>query len=93
VAALVDAAEAEPRIRTAGKRARELAAGYDWDDVATGYEKLAQSLARRDFPSRRPSGHRMHPTAPVTLRIPEPRPEPAIEVADSSVIRFPGAQQ
>ncbi|MGY2130543.1 DUF1972 domain-containing protein [Blastococcus sp. SYSU DS0617] len=94
VAALVDAAEAEPRrIRTAGKRARELAAGYDWDHVATGYEKLAQALARRDFPSRRPSGHRMHPATPVALRIPEPRPEPAVEITDSSIIRFPGAQQ
>ncbi|SDF27129.1 Glycosyltransferase involved in cell wall bisynthesis [Blastococcus aurantiacus] len=94
VAALVEAAEAEPRrIRSAGRRARELAANYDWDAVATGYEKLAQALARRDFPTRRPSGRRMHPTAPAPLRIPEPRPRPVAEAADASVIRFPGAQQ
>ena len=42
VAALVDDAEAEPRrIRAAGKRAREWPRGYDWDDVAAGYEELA----------------------------------------------------
>ncbi|SOC47171.1 Glycosyltransferase involved in cell wall bisynthesis [Blastococcus aggregatus] len=60
VARLVDAAEAEPRrIRSAGRRARQLAAKYDWDTVATGYEKLALDLARREFPDRRPSGRRL----------------------------------
>ena len=63
------------------------------DDLEAKTEQLAKSLARRDFPSRRPSGRRLHPTAPATLRIPEPRPEPAIEATDSAVIRFPGAQQ
>jgi glycosyltransferase involved in cell wall biosynthesis len=93
VAALVDAAEAEPRrVRTAGRRARELAAGYDWDDVASGYERLALALARRDFPVRRPNGRRMQPAPPAALRIPQPRTEP-VDVDDPSVIRFRGAQQ
>jgi glycosyltransferase involved in cell wall biosynthesis len=59
VAALLDAAEADPRrIRAAGRRARELARGYDWDDVAAGYEKLAAALLARRLPQRRPSGRR-----------------------------------
>jgi glycosyltransferase involved in cell wall biosynthesis len=94
VAALVDAAEAEPRrIRAAGRRARELAATYDWDAVAAGYEKLALGLARRTFPTRRPSGRRMQPTSPAPLRIPEPRREPVDADDDATVISFPGAQQ
>lgn len=40
------------------RRARERAAGYDWDQVTTGYEELARRLAGRGFPTRRPSGHR-----------------------------------
>ena len=33
-----------------GRRARELAGRYDWDDVAAGYEELAPRLAARQFP-------------------------------------------
>jgi glycosyltransferase involved in cell wall biosynthesis len=59
VAALVEATEADPdAVQLAGRRGRELAKGYDWDDVATGYEDLARRLASRQFPARRPSGHR-----------------------------------
>ncbi|MGY1751797.1 DUF1972 domain-containing protein [Blastococcus sp. SYSU D01042] len=59
LAALVDAAEAEPRrVRAAGRRARELAGSYDWDAVAHGYEELARVLAGRGFPRHRPSGRR-----------------------------------
>lgn len=59
VAALVDDAEADSAgIALAGRRAREIAKGYDWDDVAAGYEELALRLAGRRFPARRPSGRR-----------------------------------
>jgi glycosyltransferase involved in cell wall biosynthesis len=82
VAALVDAAEADPDATAKdGVRARELAGGYDWDDVAAGYERLARRLAARDVPARRPSGRRGgahgggHPldesaTNPVNGRLP-----------------------
>ncbi|MGZ8750596.1 MAG: glycosyl transferase, partial [Pseudonocardia sp.] len=59
VAALVDAAEADPPgVARDGARARDLAKGYDWDDVAAGYEQLARRLVARDVPDRRPSGRR-----------------------------------
>lgn len=59
VAALLDEAEADSAaVALAGRRARELAKGYDWDDVALGYEELAFRLAGRRFPARRPSGRR-----------------------------------
>ncbi len=74
-----------------GRRSRELARGYDWDQVAAGYEELARSLATRAFPERRPSGRR-RPTAadlpsvasaaPVTLPdnvVSLPAPAPAWE--------------
>jgi glycosyltransferase involved in cell wall biosynthesis len=65
VAALVDAAEADPAATAqAGEQARELAAGYDWDDVAAGYEELARRLVARDVPSWRPSGRRCTPVSP-----------------------------
>ncbi|MFW3170541.1 DUF1972 domain-containing protein [Geodermatophilus sp. CPCC 206100] len=55
--------EADPAgVARAGVRARELAGGYDWDQVAAGYEELARALAERRFPRRRPSGRR-RPTA------------------------------
>ncbi len=93
VAALVDAAEAEPqRIRSAGRRARELAGNYDWDDVASGYEKLALALARRELPTRRSNGRRLQPTMPAPLRIPAPRTTPA-DAVEAAVIQFPAAQQ
>ena len=60
VAVLVAEAEAAPsRVHADGARARELATGYDWDDVAAGYEQLARRLAARDVPERRPSGRRI----------------------------------
>lgn len=59
VATLVDDAEADSAcIALAGRRAREIAKGYDWDDVAAGYEELALRLAGHSFPARRPSGRR-----------------------------------
>nr|WP_179722681.1 DUF1972 domain-containing protein [Petropleomorpha daqingensis] len=59
VAARVEEAENDPAaVASAGARARELAARYDWDDVAAGYEQLARRLAARDVPRRRPSGRR-----------------------------------
>ncbi|MGK5173049.1 DUF1972 domain-containing protein [Geodermatophilus sp. CPCC 205761] len=63
VAGHVVAVEADPEgTARAGRRARELAGGYDWDQVAAGYEELARVLAERRFPGRRPSGRR-RPTA------------------------------
>ena len=59
VAALVNAAEADPSgVARDGALARDLAKGYDWDDVAAGYEQLARRLVARDVPDRRPSGRR-----------------------------------
>ena len=61
VAAVVDAAEADvagAESRRTGARARELARRYDWDDVAAGYEELAQRWPLAAFPTRRPSGRR-----------------------------------
>ena len=57
-----------------GDRSRELAADYDWDDVAGGYEELARQLAARQFPRRRPSGRRWPQTERRTATIvPFPR--------------------
>jgi glycosyltransferase involved in cell wall biosynthesis len=93
VAALVNAAEAEPRrIRVAGRRARDLAGKYDWDEVASGYEELALELAGRAFPAQRPTGRRMPPTMPEPLRIPPPRAQSG-GTDGASVIAFPGGQQ
>ncbi|MCZ2804094.1 DUF1972 domain-containing protein [Modestobacter sp. VKM Ac-2983] len=53
-------AEDEPeKLRRRGKRARLLAARYDWDHVASRYEELCRSLAARAFPRSRPSGRRL----------------------------------
>jgi glycosyltransferase involved in cell wall biosynthesis len=103
VAALVDAAEADPEcIRSAGLRARELATRYDWDQVAAGYEELAVRLAGRHVAHRRPSGRRTAAgPAGATVRdlaavrdLPRPRPVADGERADGfGVITFPGAQQ
>ncbi|UOX99772.1 hypothetical protein [Blastococcus sp. PRF04-17] len=60
-------AESDPeRVHKAGLRARELAATYDWDDVAAGYEQLAQRLVAGDVPARRPSGRRSASVPPAT---------------------------
>ena len=67
VADRVTEAEGDPTaVLLDGKRSRELAEGYDWDDVADGYEKLAGRLAAREFTESRPSGRR---TAPVTASV------------------------
>jgi hypothetical protein len=70
VAALVDDAEGDSAgMALAGRRARELAKGYDWDDVAAGYEELAFRLAGHRFPARRPSGRRGPGSGPVSRDI------------------------
>jgi glycosyltransferase involved in cell wall biosynthesis len=58
-AALLQAERDPVRTRRDGKRARLLAARYDWDHVARGYEALCRKLAARDFPRARPSGRRL----------------------------------
>jgi glycosyltransferase involved in cell wall biosynthesis len=96
VAALVDAAEADPdSVGVRGVRARELAKNYDWDDVAAGYEELALRLVGRHFPTRRPSGRRQ---AVIGDRLPAVPPPRLAEGQDSvamgsPVIQFPGVKQ
>ena len=64
VAAAVTEAEGDPAgIRREGKRARLMAARYDWDRVADGYEQLCRRLAARDVPRSRPSGRRLRPAS------------------------------
>lgn len=81
VAAAVMAAERAPeRARRDGKRARLMAARYDWDLVADDYEDLCLRLADGDIPRSRPSGRRLRlgpaaraaRTEPVLERAPEP---------------------
>jgi glycosyltransferase involved in cell wall biosynthesis len=75
VAAAVSSAEADPAgVRRDGNRARLMAARYDWDDVAVGYEELCLRLAARDFPRSRPSGRRLRLAAR-----PQPRQDRAPE--------------
>lgn len=95
VAALVDAAEADPAaVAEAGRRARELAEDYSWDEVAAGYERLVLDLARRAFPTRRPSGRRIGPAARPAAVVPLPRSAPEQSPhRGADVMRFPGAQQ
>ncbi|MGY1814263.1 DUF1972 domain-containing protein [Blastococcus sp. SYSU D00820] len=74
VAREIAAVEADPEGTTrAGRRARILAARYDWDQVAAGYEELARCLATRAFPKRRPSGRRR----PTDADLPPVRPAAA----------------
>jgi glycosyltransferase involved in cell wall biosynthesis len=78
VARAVAAVEADPEgTRRAGRRARELAARYDWDEVADGYEALARRLAAREVPGRRPSGRRRPTAADLPLAPLPPAPRPA----------------
>ena len=100
VAREVAAVEADPEgTLCAGKLARELARGYDWDEVAAGYEELVRALAAGRFPVRRPSGRR-RPTAadaPVATRpvvplpladvVPLPVPAAARPVEDLTAVR------
>ena len=77
VAALVEAAEAEPGAVPV-RRARgpaELARSYDWDDVAAGYEELALQLAGVQFPLPAAAAAGASPPSPAPLRVPAPRPE------------------
>jgi glycosyltransferase involved in cell wall biosynthesis len=77
--------------RRAGRRARILAARYDWDDVATGYEELARRLVARDVPVRRPSGRR-RPTAADLPVPPLPSGPAATPVpAPDDVVHLPPA--
>jgi len=60
VAAALDEAEGNPeQVRRRGKRARLLAARYDWDHVAASYEELCRKLVGWEFPRSRPSGRRL----------------------------------
>ena len=93
VAAVLQAAEADPAdVQRNGDRSRELAADYDWDDVAGGYEELAHQLAGRRYPRRRPTGRRWPQAERQTATVvPFPRPraaqdaEPAVQGADGPV--------
>ena len=82
-----------------GRRSRELARRYDWDQVAAGYEELAADLVARRFPRRRPSGRRrptdadlpfVRPSAPPlpdnVVHLPRPAEPPRWE-------HLPAAQQ
>jgi glycosyltransferase involved in cell wall biosynthesis len=97
VAALVDAAEADPEsVQFRGVRARELAKNYDWDDIAVGYEDLALRLAGRHFPTRRPSGRRRQaPVAGRAAAVPAPvaTGDERSSALGSTAVRFPGAAQ
>ncbi|SHF73543.1 DUF1972 domain-containing protein [Geodermatophilus nigrescens] len=90
VARELAAVEADPEgTRRAGRRARILAARYDWDEVASGYEALARRLAARDVPRRRPSGRR-RPTAADLPLAPLPVPaRPAAPVVPDNVVALP----
>lgn len=65
VATLLEAAESDPAaVALEGKRASELAEGYNWDDVTDGYEQLVLGLAGGRFPAVRPSGRRLGEPGP-----------------------------
>ncbi|MBM7807380.1 glycosyltransferase involved in cell wall biosynthesis [Geodermatophilus bullaregiensis] len=72
--------------RRAGRRARILAARYDWDDVADGYEELARRLVAGEVPARRPTGRRRPSAADLP---PAPRPVPA--AVPDNVVPLPSA--
>jgi glycosyltransferase involved in cell wall biosynthesis len=97
VAGLVEAAESDPAdVARAGRRARQLAASYDWDTVAAGYEQLALKLAGRQFPARRPSGRRSPVNPPAPTALPAPRttdPDQIIDFRAVARARAGGAQQ
>jgi hypothetical protein len=97
VADLLEAAESDPAgVQRAGRRSRQLAARYDWDSVAAGYEQLALALAARQFPARRPSGRRSRATLPAPTLLPVPRdqdPERVVDIATAAVRRVGGGQQ
>ncbi|GAB3299679.1 glycosyltransferase [Geodermatophilus aquaeductus] len=98
VARQLASVEADPaRVERDRRRSRELAAGYDWDEVAAGYEALAERLAARRVPRRRPSGRRRPtdadlplPAAPTGTVVPLPVPAQPRQWADE---HLPAAQQ
>jgi glycosyltransferase involved in cell wall biosynthesis len=107
VAREIAGVEADP-VRTArdGRRSRELALRYDWDQVATGYEDLARRLSTRSFPKRRPTGRRrptdadlLSPAVVVPLpdnvrHLPTPAKAPAQAPAQAPAWQhLPAAQQ
>ncbi|ADG73796.1 Protein of unknown function DUF1972 [Cellulomonas flavigena DSM 20109] len=67
VARALEEAEAhEGATRARGARLRERARGYDWDEVAAGYEALARALAEHRVPGpQRRASRRSVPAAPV----------------------------
>ncbi|MGY1779072.1 DUF1972 domain-containing protein [Geodermatophilus sp. SYSU D01036] len=70
VAREVAAAEADPgRVARDRVRSREMAARYDWDEVARGYEELVDRLVTGQGPQRRPSGRRS-PVPDVETQVP-----------------------
>jgi len=93
VARELEEAEAAPeRTRERGRRAQQIARRYDWDDVASRYEALCQSLTARDGRRKRgqrPSGRRNGLDTEVKPT------SPAGRVADVSASRTasPGARQ
>lgn len=59
VAAAIERVEAEPaRAASYGRELQQAIRRYNWADVADAYEALCERLARRSYPSRRPSGRR-----------------------------------
>jgi glycosyltransferase involved in cell wall biosynthesis len=98
VAAEVMVAESDPgAVRRNGNSARVMAARYDWDDVAAGYETLCRRLAARDFPRTRPSGRR-RTSAPgvvapqVSSPVPAPAPPRPLTGPARTPLRVAGAQ-
>ena len=93
VARTLAAVEADPEgTCRAGDRARVLAARYDWDAVADGYEELARRLAARDVPRRRPSGRRTPTDADLPV-LPQPPVVPQSALATPASNRLPAGQQ
>jgi len=87
VATAVSDAERDPaRVRRDGKRARLLAARYDWDHVAEGYQTLCRRLAARDFPRTRPSGRRLR-LGPAATGVSSVAPAPMTPVVVPSARR------
>jgi glycosyltransferase involved in cell wall biosynthesis len=97
VGELLEAAESDPAgAARAGRRARELAAQYDWDSVAAGYEQLALDLAARQLPARRPTGRRSPATLPAPVLFPVPPSSDAdrvVDIASAAARRAGGGQR
>ncbi|WP_448625447.1 DUF1972 domain-containing protein [Geodermatophilus sp. URMC 64] len=88
VAVLLEEAEASPHaVVEAGAVARVLAGRYDWDDVADGYERLAERLAARAYPKRRPDGRRRAADVVPLEELLVPAPAPAVE--DRGLLALP----